>query len=48
MRKFAEDYHGVLIESAEIIPIEPDADNAVAGIRYNLDKAPIPWLACLD
>lgn len=25
------DYHGVLIISAEIIPIEPDADNAAEG-----------------
>ena len=33
------DYHGVLIISAEIIPIEPDAGNADAGIkRYNQDK----------
>lgn len=29
---FAADYHGVLSDSAEIIPIEPDADNADAGI----------------
>ena len=28
----ANDYHGVLRNSAEIIPIEPDAGNAVAGI----------------
>ncbi len=29
---FATDnYHGVLSESAEIIPIEPDADNADEG-----------------
>lgn len=26
------DYHGVLIISAEIIPIEPDAGNAAEGI----------------
>ena len=29
---FAFDYHGVLRDSAEIIPIEPDAGNADAGI----------------
>ena len=29
---FAKDYHGVLSDSAEIIPIEPDAGNADAGI----------------
>jgi hypothetical protein len=29
---FASDYHGVLKDSAEMIPIEPDAGNAVAGI----------------
>lgn len=29
---FALDYHGVLRDSAEIIPIEPDAGNADAGI----------------
>ncbi len=28
---FANNYHGVLRKSAEIIPIEPDADNAAAG-----------------
>ena len=32
IRTFAPDYHGVLSDSAEIIPIEPDAGNADAGI----------------